>query len=78
MDETTKRKLYQTLPRLQEYVLIEHDIVDIEICRSSQGWQPKHYFMSDGIVFANIKLTVSVNEIYARVINEDVKTFFDS
>jgi Uma2 family endonuclease len=77
VDETTKRRLYQTLPSLQEYVLIEQDIVDIEICRRSQGWQPEHYFMGDEINFAAIDLTVSVNEIYERVVNEDVKAFFD-
>jgi Uma2 family endonuclease len=77
MDETTKRRLlYQTLPSLQEYVLIEQDIVDIEICRRSEGWQPEHYFMGDDITFAAIDLTVSVNEIYERVINDDVTTFF--
>jgi Uma2 family endonuclease len=78
VDETTKRRLYQTLPSLQEYVLIEQDIVDIEICRRSQGWQPEHYFMGDEINFAAIDLTVSVNEIYERVVNEDVKSFFDN
>lgn len=78
MDETTKRRLYQTLPSLQEYVLIEQDIVDIEICRRSEGWQPEHYFMGDDIIFAAIELTVSVNDIYERVVNEDVKTFFDN
>jgi Uma2 family endonuclease len=77
VDETTKRRLYQTLPSLQEYVLIEQDIVDIEICRRSQGWQPEHYFMGDEINFAAIDLTVSVNEIYERVVNEDVRSFFD-
>jgi Uma2 family endonuclease len=76
VDETSKRQLYQTLPSLQEYVLIEQDIVDIEVCRRSQGWQPEHYFMGDDINFAAIDLTVSVNEIYERVVNEDVKEFF--
>lgn len=78
VDETTKRRLYQTLPSLQEYVLIEQDIVDIEVCRRSEGWQPEHYFMGDDITFAAIELTVSVNDIYERVVNEDVKTFFDN
>ena len=78
MDETTKRCLYQTLPSLQEYVLIEQDIVDIEICRRVNHWQPEHYFMGDEILFEAIELTVSVNEIYERVLNDDVKTFFDS
>ena len=76
-DETTKRRLYQTLPSLQEYVLIEQDIVDIEICRRSESWQPEHYFMGDEITFAAIDLTVSVNDIYERVLNDDVSAFFD-
>jgi Uma2 family endonuclease len=75
-DETTKRRLYQTLPSLQEYVLIEQDIVDIEICRRSEGWQPEHYFMGDEVTFAAIDLTLLVNEIYERVINDDVNSFF--
>lgn len=74
-DETTKRRLYQTLPGLQEYVLIEQDIVDVEVCRRSQGWLPEHYFMGDEITFAAIDLTLSVNEIYERVVNDDVTTF---
>lgn len=75
MDETTKMRLYQTLPSLREYVLIEQDIVDVEVCRRSEGWVSEHYFMGDEVTFAAIDLTVSVNEIYARVANEDVQAF---
>jgi Uma2 family endonuclease len=75
-DETTKRRLYQTLPSLQEYVLIEQDIVDVEVCRRSEGWVSEHYFMGDDVAFAAIDLTLSVNEIYERVANEDVSEFF--
>jgi len=74
-DETTKRRLYQTLPSLQEYVLIEQDIVDVEVCRRSEGWVSEHYFMGDEITFAAIDLTLSVNEIYERVLNDDVSAF---
>lgn len=76
-DETTKRRLYQTLPSLKEYVLIEQDIVDIEICRKNNHWQPEHYFMGDELTFEAIELTLSVNDIYERVQNDDVQTFFD-
>jgi hypothetical protein len=34
--------------------------------------------MGDDITFAAIALTVSVNDIYERVINDDVSTFFDN
>lgn len=74
-DETTKRRLYRTLPSLQEYVLIEQDIVDVEICRRSEGWVSEHYFMGDEVTFAAIDLTLSVNNIYERVVNEDVSAF---
>ena len=76
-DETTKRRLYQTLPSLQEYVLIEQDIVDVEVCRRSESWVSEHYFMGDEITFAAIDLTLSVNEIYERVVNDDVSAFFE-
>lgn len=77
IDETIKRHLYQTLPSLQEYILIEQEFVDIEICRRSQSWQSEHYFMGDEVSFNAIDLTVSVNTIYERVINDDVQSFFN-
>jgi Uma2 family endonuclease len=74
-DETTKRRLYQNVPSLQEYVLIEQDIVDVEVCRRSEGWVSEHYFMGDEVTFAAIDLTLTVNEIYERVVNDDVSAF---
>lgn len=74
-DETIKRRLYQALPSLQEYVLIEQDIVDVEVCRRSDGWISEHYFMGDEVTFTSIDLTVSVTDIYERVLNDDVSTF---
>lgn len=74
-DETIKRRLYQTIPTLQEYVLIEQDIVDVEVCRRGEGWVSNHYFLGDDVPFESVALTVSVAEIYARVDNEDMHTF---
>jgi len=74
-DETLKRRLYQSIPSLQEYVLIEQDIVDVEVCRRSEGWMSSHYFLGDEVVFESVDLTVSVAEIYARVDNEDMQIF---
>jgi hypothetical protein len=51
--------------------------VDIEICRRAQNWQSEHYFMGDEVSFNAIDLTVSVNSIYERVINDDVQSFFN-
>jgi Uma2 family endonuclease len=75
MDETTKLMSYINIPSLQEYVLIEQDFVDIEVVRRSEGWQPRHYFLGDQVHFEAINLTLSVEEIYSRVKNEDMLEF---
>ncbi|MDD2725118.1 MAG: Uma2 family endonuclease [Methylovulum sp.] len=72
MDETTKRLAYQSIPSLQEYVLIEQDFVDVEVCRLSQGWVSEHYFWGDSVCFESVGLTLTVAEIYDRVDNEEV------
>jgi Uma2 family endonuclease len=78
MDETTKKIAYQNLPSLQEYVLIEQDFVDVEVCRRSEGWVSRHYFMGDTVTFESVDLTLSVADIYQRVENDDVSTFVAS
>lgn len=74
-DETIKRQQYLRIPTLQEYVLIEQDVVDIEVVRRSEGWQSKRYYMGDEITLGSIGLTVSVEAIYHRVQNEDVRDY---
>jgi len=75
IDETVKRRVYQSIRTLQEYVLIEQDIVDVEICRRSEGWISSHYFLGDSVHFESVDLTLNVADIYARVENEDVTTY---
>ena len=75
IDETTKRFSYMNIPGLQEYVLIEQDIVDIEVIRRSEGWVSKHYYLGDKVHFESINLTLSVEEIYHRVNNEEMQDF---
>jgi Uma2 family endonuclease len=75
MDETTKKTAYQTIPTLKEYVLIEQDIVDVEVCRRSEGWVSKHYFLGDEVTFESVGLTLPVEDIYYRVDNDEVKSF---
>ncbi|ATG90578.1 Uma2 family endonuclease [Methylomonas koyamae] len=74
-DETLKRRLYQTIPSLLEYVLMEQDIVDVEVCRRSEGWVSNHYFLGDQARFESVDLTLDVAEIYERVDNDDMRTF---
>lgn len=75
IDETIKRIAYQSIPTLQEYILIEQDFVDIEVCRRSAGWLPSHYFLGDQFTLDSIGLSLSVEEIYQRVKNDDVMTY---
>lgn len=75
LDQTLKRLAYQSLPSLQEYVLIEQDFVDIEVSRRSNHWQPEHYYLGDQVYLAAVDLRLPVDAIYARVQNEDMQAF---
>ncbi|MDD2760397.1 MAG: Uma2 family endonuclease [Methylomonas sp.] len=74
-DQTLKRLSYQTLPSLQEYVLIEQDFVDIEVSRRGNHWQPEHYYLGDSLYLAALDLHIPVEAVYARVQNEDMLAF---
>ena len=74
-DQVLKRQAYQSLPSLQEYVLIEQDFVEVEVCRRANHWQSEHYFLGDEVRFESIDLTVPVEKIYSRVVNEDMTEF---
>lgn len=74
-DETIKRTAYQAIPTLQEFILIEQDFVDVEVCRRSEAWLPQHYFLGDRFTLESIGIELSVEEIYHRVKNDDVTTY---
>ncbi len=78
VDETIKLMSYINTPSVQEYVIIEQDVVDIQVLRRSENWLPKHYFLGDEVRFASIDLVLSVEEIYERVQNEDVTEFLNA
>ncbi|MBZ4202839.1 MAG: Uma2 family endonuclease [Methylovulum sp.] len=77
-DKTLKLLSYINITSLQEYVLIEQDFVDIQVIRRSEGWLQKHYFLGDEVTFESIGLTLSVEEIYHRVQNEDMADFLNN
>jgi Uma2 family endonuclease len=74
-DQTTKRLRYINFPSLVEYVLIEQDFVDIEVMRKSDGWRSTRYYLGDEVTFESIDLTLSVEQIYHRVHNDDMLAF---
>jgi Uma2 family endonuclease len=75
-DETIKKIAYQSIPTLKEYVLIEQDFVDVEVCRRREYWASSHYFLGDSVFFEAVDFSMTVEDIYARVDNEDVHAFF--
>lgn len=74
-DQALKRMAYQSLPSLNEYVLIEQDFIDVEICRKPNHWQSEHYFLGEEVHFATIALSIPVEAIYTRVVNEEMREF---
>lgn len=76
-DETIKLLSYTNIPTLQEYVMIEQDFVDVQVLRRKEGWISRHYFLGDEVTFEAIDLTLPVEEIYARVQNEDMQEFLN-
>lgn len=74
-DTTTKLLRYINLLSLQEYVLIEQDIVSVQVLRRSKNWLPEYYFLGDEVHFESIGLSLKVEEIYDRVDNADINEF---
>jgi Uma2 family endonuclease len=74
-DKTVKREAYQSLPSLQEYVLIEQDIAEVIVFRRDENWFPQSYFLGEMVHFKSVDFLLSVEEIYQRVENEDMLEF---
>lgn len=74
-DATVKLLRYINLPSLQEYVLIEPDIVSVQVLRRVKHWLSEYYFLGDAVTFESIGLTLTVEEIYDRVDNADMNEF---
>lgn len=74
-DKNEKKSEYLKIPSLKEYVLIEQDIVDVEVCRKENDWKSEHYFLGDEIRLASIWFTMSVEDIYERVHNDEMRKF---
>jgi Uma2 family endonuclease len=77
-DKDLKRLCYQTIPTLEEYVLIEQDRVEVQVFRKNQNWKSTFYFLGDDITFESIGLTLPVLELYQRVENEEMRDFLKS
>ena len=75
-DEIIKLRTYQTIPSLVEFVLISQDVVRVMVFqRVGELWTSAIYGLGDEVVFTSIGFTISVEEIYERVTNEDMNKF---
>jgi Uma2 family endonuclease len=74
-DLSTKKLFYLNIPELQEYVVIEQDFCEVEVFRKSDDWKSTVYFLGDEISLESINVTLSVEDIYYHVKNEDMTSF---
>lgn len=74
-DRGDKFVAYRTLPSLQEYVLVDQYSVYVEHYAKTglKKWELQEYdAVSEAIVFASLKLEVSLAEIYDKVMFEPI------
>jgi len=71
-DETTKFQIYATIPTLQEYILVEQSAVKIEVQRQRNNWVVEKCFLGDNITFESLGLTLTVEELYQNIDNEEM------
>ena len=74
-DRGAKLLSYINIASLEEYVMVEQEFVSIEVLRKTDGWVPRHYTLGDTIHFESIDCTLSVEQIYHRVDNQDMTEF---
>jgi Uma2 family endonuclease len=74
-DRTIKKQDYLQIPTLEEYVLIEQDFAEIEVFTKKDDWRSNYYFLGDELTLDSIGLTITVEDIYYRVKNEDMAEF---
>lgn len=77
-DQMIKRLRYQSIPSLEEYVLIEQDKGEIQVFSRADAWRLCYYYLGDEITFRSLNVTVRVEDIYYQVDNEDVLAFLQS
>jgi Uma2 family endonuclease len=73
-DLTTKKLYYFNIQTLQEYVVIEQDSCRIEVFKKSDDWRATSYFLGDSITFDSINATISVEDIYYQVVNDEINS----
>ncbi|MCQ8183042.1 Uma2 family endonuclease [Methylomonas sp. SURF-1] len=69
-DREHKRRMYQTLASLQEYVLVAQSCMDVRVYRrTAEGWDMAIYTDGAKIPLQSIELDIPVDRIYESVWN---------
>lgn len=79
-DHSIKQTKYLAIDSLEYYVLVEQGFCEIQVLSRSAGFIPKYYYLGDEIYFPLISdgVTISVNDIYDRIDNDDKKEYLAS
>jgi Uma2 family endonuclease len=69
-DRGLKFKAYQNIKHLKHYLLIKQDAVTIDyFLKQGSTWQLRRYDKTDDVIFlASLELSISVTELYKRVL----------
>lgn len=76
-DITSKKVAYLNLPSLQEYIMIEQDKCEVQVFRRKDNWASTYYVLGDIITLDSIDFSISVEQIYERVENEDMTAYLN-
>jgi Uma2 family endonuclease len=70
LDRREKRLNYQTLPSLQDYLLVRQDRAEVELYhRDDSGfWPPQRFTAGDILPLKSVKVEMAVSEIYDEVV----------
>ena len=74
-DKGSKLTEYLALDSLQEYVLIEQDFVEIQVLRRRNNWRMESYYLGQAITLESVGTELTVEAIYHKVNNGDVKAW---
>lgn len=67
-DAGDKRRDYQALPSLQEYVLVSQELLDVRVWRrGEEGWTATIYTDGSVIPFNSVDLQIPIEQIYEDV-----------
>ncbi len=66
-DRQGKFQLYRTLPSLLYYILVAHDVPQIEVFSRSNAWKPEIVFRGDAIEVCASKALLTVDDIYLGI-----------